>query len=85
MGIVIGAAFGTIVKSFVDDVLMSPLGLFVPPDACATHRLEARATVAPTSDIKANLDDIPFLNGVVPVHQPHQPSGAGFLPVVDRH
>jgi len=27
IGIVIGAAFGTIVKSFVDDVLMPPLGL----------------------------------------------------------
>jgi large conductance mechanosensitive channel len=27
VGIVIGAAFGTIVKSFVDDVLMPPIGL----------------------------------------------------------
>jgi large conductance mechanosensitive channel len=27
VGIVIGAAFGTIVKSFVSDVLMSPIGL----------------------------------------------------------
>ena len=29
IGIVIGAAFGTIVKSFVDDVLMPPLGLLL--------------------------------------------------------
>jgi large conductance mechanosensitive channel len=29
VGIVIGAAFGTIVKSFVDDVLMPPIGLLV--------------------------------------------------------
>jgi large conductance mechanosensitive channel len=29
VGIVIGAAFGTIVKSFVDDVLMPPIGLFL--------------------------------------------------------
>lgn len=29
VGIVIGAAFGTIVKSFVDDVLMPPIGLML--------------------------------------------------------
>jgi len=29
VGIVIGAAFGTIVKSFVDDVLMPPIGLIL--------------------------------------------------------
>jgi large conductance mechanosensitive channel len=29
VGIVIGAAFGTIVKSFVDDVLMPPIGLLM--------------------------------------------------------
>jgi large conductance mechanosensitive channel len=29
IGIVIGAAFGTIVKSFVDDVLMPPIGLLM--------------------------------------------------------
>jgi large conductance mechanosensitive channel len=29
VGIVVGAAFGTIVKSFVDDVLMPPIGLLL--------------------------------------------------------
>jgi large conductance mechanosensitive channel len=29
VGIVIGAAFGTIVKSFVDDILMPPIGLLL--------------------------------------------------------
>lgn len=29
IGIVIGAAFGTIVKSFVDDILMPPIGLLL--------------------------------------------------------
>lgn len=29
VGVVIGAAFGTVVKSFVDDVLMPPLGLLM--------------------------------------------------------
>jgi len=29
VGIVIGAAFGTIIKSFVDDVLMPPIGLLL--------------------------------------------------------
>ena len=29
IGIVIGAAFGAIVKSFVDDVLMPPIGLLL--------------------------------------------------------
>ena len=29
VGIIIGAAFGTIVKSLVDDVLMPPIGLFL--------------------------------------------------------
>jgi large conductance mechanosensitive channel len=29
VGIVIGAAFGTIVKSFVDDLLMPPIGLLL--------------------------------------------------------
>lgn len=29
VGIIIGAAFGTIVKSFVDDVLMPPIGLLL--------------------------------------------------------
>lgn len=29
IGIVVGAAFGTVVKSFVDDVLMPPIGLLI--------------------------------------------------------
>ncbi|HKJ01165.1 MAG TPA: large-conductance mechanosensitive channel protein MscL, partial [Longimicrobiales bacterium] len=29
VGIIIGGAFGTVVKSFVDDVMMPPLGLLV--------------------------------------------------------
>lgn len=29
VGIIIGAAFGTVVKSFVDDVLMPPIGLLL--------------------------------------------------------
>ncbi|MEJ2205920.1 MAG: large-conductance mechanosensitive channel protein MscL [Gemmatimonadota bacterium] len=29
VGIIIGGAFGTVVKSFVDDVLMPPLGLLI--------------------------------------------------------
>jgi large conductance mechanosensitive channel len=29
VGIVIGVAFGTIVKSFVDDILMPPIGLLL--------------------------------------------------------
>lgn len=29
VGIIIGAAFGTVVKSFVDDVMMPPLGMLV--------------------------------------------------------
>ena len=29
VGIILGAAFGTIVKSLVDDLLMPPLGLFI--------------------------------------------------------
>lgn len=29
VGIVVGAAFGTVVKSFVDDVLMPPVGLLI--------------------------------------------------------
>ena len=29
VGIIIGAAFGTIVKSFVDDVIMPPIGLLL--------------------------------------------------------
>jgi len=29
VGIIIGAAFGTVVKSFVDDVLMPPIGMLV--------------------------------------------------------
>ena len=29
VGIIIGAAFGTIVKSLVDDVLMPPIGLLL--------------------------------------------------------
>ena len=29
VGIIIGAAFGTVVKSFVDDVLMPPIGMLI--------------------------------------------------------
>jgi len=29
VGIIIGAAFGTVVKSFVDDIMMPPLGILV--------------------------------------------------------
>jgi large conductance mechanosensitive channel len=29
VGIIIGGAFGTVVKSFVDDVMMPPLGILV--------------------------------------------------------
>lgn len=59
VGIVIGAAFTTVVKSFVDDILMPPIGrltggvdftnLFVPLDGKHYASLEAaKAAGAPT-------------------------------------
>ena len=50
VGIIIGGAFGTIVKSLVDDVLMPPIGLLLggvdasdsPPSHGATERFKER-------------------------------------------
>ncbi|MDH3638521.1 MAG: large-conductance mechanosensitive channel protein MscL [Gammaproteobacteria bacterium] len=55
VGIVIGAAFGTIVKSFVDDVLMPPIGLLLGnvdfSDLFAV--IKEGATAAPYASLEA--------------------------------
>jgi large conductance mechanosensitive channel len=74
VGIIIGAAFGTVVKSFVDDILMPPIGMLVgnidfgqlmivlrqgsPPGPYASL---AAATEAGAVTLNYGL----FLNGVV--------------------
>ena len=51
VGIIIGAAFGTIVKSLVNDILMPPIGLLMggvhgepPADAELTEEIHATAS-----------------------------------------
>lgn len=55
VGIVIGAAFGTIVKSFVDDILMPPIGLLLGnvdfSDLFAV--IKEGATAAPYASLEA--------------------------------
>jgi large conductance mechanosensitive channel len=43
VGVVIGAAFGKIVTSFLDDVLMPPLGLLTGSVSFAEHKLVLKA------------------------------------------
>src|SRR5262249_31105918 len=42
IGVIIGAAFGNIVKSLVDDIIMPLVTLFLPPDQEYTHWVIAR-------------------------------------------
>ena len=69
VGIIIGGAFGTIVKSLVSDVLMPPLGLvlggvsfsslFVPLDGKSYASLDAaREAGAPTLNYGVFLDSV---------------------------
>jgi large conductance mechanosensitive channel len=70
VGIVIGAAFTSVVKSFVDDILMPPIGkltggvdfanLFVPLDGKAYPSLEA-AKAAGAATVNYGL----FINNVI--------------------
>jgi len=70
VGIVIGAAFTTVVKSFVDDILMPPIGkvtggvdfsnLFLPLDGKSYASLEA-AKAAGAATVNYGL----FLNNVI--------------------
>jgi large conductance mechanosensitive channel len=48
IGIIIGAAFGKIVSSFVADVLMPPLGLLMGGMDLANHFLTLKGAVLPT-------------------------------------
>lgn len=69
VGIVIGAAFSTVVKSFVDDVLMPPVGLVMGGVDFSdlyvnlsgveyASRMEAEAAGAPTIDYGVFLNNV---------------------------
>ena len=63
VGIIIGAAFGSVVKSLVDDVIMPPIGML-------TGRLDFRDRVwelAPAAETKpaVNINYGSFINNVV--------------------
>ena len=47
VGVIIGAAFGKIVSSLVDDILMPPIGWLVGVSISATCRLHCQPSDAP--------------------------------------
>ncbi len=53
VGIIIGAAFGTIVKSLVDDILMPPLGLATGGVDFSNMFIALRRTLARQPSISA--------------------------------
>jgi len=63
VGIVIGAAFGKIVSSFVNDVLMPPIGLVTGGTDFSDKFLELKAAVGETPAV--NLNYGVFINTVI--------------------
>lgn len=63
VGIIIGAAFGTIVKSMVDDVLMPPLGVLVGGVDFSSLTLTLKEGVGGTAPVVIRYGV--FLNSVV--------------------
>jgi large conductance mechanosensitive channel len=61
VGVIIGAAFGRIVTSFVSDILMPPLGLILGGNAFADLYLSLNGTYYPTL-AEAQAAGVPTIN-----------------------
>ncbi len=65
VGIIIGAAFGTIVKSLVEDVLMPPLGLLLGGVDFSDKMVVLKDAVVETGAPAVMLKYGVFINGVI--------------------
>ncbi|MEZ6010234.1 MAG: large-conductance mechanosensitive channel protein MscL, partial [Planctomycetota bacterium] len=63
VGIIIGGAFGTIVKSLVDDVLMPPLGLLLGGVDFGDKKLVLKEAVDGANAVTLNYGS--FINAVI--------------------
>lgn len=63
VGIVIGGAFGTIVKSLVDDVIMPPVGLLVGGIDFSELAITLKPATADTAAVTINYGN--FINAVI--------------------
>lgn len=62
VGVVIGAAFGAITKSLVDDVIMPPLGLMVSNVDFSSLKLVLREAVVENGEVVANAVTLNYGN-----------------------
>lgn len=62
VGVVIGAAFGAITKSLVDDVIMPPLGLLVSNVDFSSLKLVLREAVVENGEVVANAVTLNYGN-----------------------
>ena len=63
VGIIIGGAFGTIVKSLVDDIIMPPIGLILGGVDFSNIVVPLRAATADTEAVTINVGA--FINNVI--------------------
>jgi large conductance mechanosensitive channel len=63
VGIIIGGAFGTIVKSLVDDVIMPPIGMLVGDVDFSALALTLKPATAEAAAVTINYGK--FINGVI--------------------
>ena len=63
VGIIIGGAFGTIVKSLVDDVIMPPIGLLLGGVDFSNIVIPLKAATADTEAVTMNVGS--FINNVI--------------------
>lgn len=63
VGIIIGGAFGTIVKSLVDDVIMPPIGLLLGGVDFSNLSLQLKAAEGDTAAVAINYGV--FINNVI--------------------
>ncbi len=63
VGIIIGGAFGTIVKSLVDDVIMPPIGLLLGGVDFSNIVIPLKAATADTEAVTMNIGS--FINNII--------------------
>ncbi|WP_375202017.1 large-conductance mechanosensitive channel protein MscL [Hyphococcus sp.] len=63
VGIIIGGAFGTIVKSLVDDVIMPPIGLLLGGVDFSNIVVPLKAATADTEAVTMNIGS--FINNII--------------------
>ena len=63
VGIIIGGAFGTIVKSLVQDVIMPPIGLMLGGVDFSDIKIRLKEAVGETPEVAINIGS--FINNII--------------------